>query len=221
MRRVRRSAAIALGVGLLLGSGAAAAGERIPPQRCSYDTYTWNVKLKRAVARRRVSHSYYDALTPEEVDPVTGCTVCREDQTRIALPSLPSFELCHKLAPRVRAALRHLLDRGVPIYEVAGYRVGKTRGDADAHGNRTRFSNHAFGIALDVNPAHNGLYDRCPVFGPGCRLIRGGRWRPGEARASLAPDGRIVRALKAAGLRWGGEIAGRQKDFMHFSPSGY
>jgi hypothetical protein len=31
----------------------------------------------------------------------------------------------------------------------------------------------------------------------------------------------VVRAFAAAGLRWGGAAAGEQKDFMHFSPSGY
>jgi hypothetical protein len=95
-----------------------------------------------------------------------------------------------------------------------------TRGDTDRHGNRTRYSNHAFGIALDINPEANGLYDRCPRFGPGCRLIKGGRWNPARP-ASLTADGPVVRALKNIGLRWGGQIEGRQKDFMHFSPTGY
>jgi hypothetical protein len=113
-----------------------------------------------------------------------------------------------------------LVGGGAPIQEVVGYHVGRTRGDPDQAGRRTGFSNHAYGIALDINPARNGLYDRCEVFGTGCRLIRGGAWRPDDPGA-LTADGPIVRRLAAAGFKWGGEIAGRQKDFMHFSPTGY
>jgi hypothetical protein len=96
-----------------------------------------------------------------------------------------------------------------------------TRGDADADGNRTLFSNHSFGIALDINEGHNGLYDQCLQFDGNCRLLRGGAWQPGVDPFSLSGDGIIVQALQSLGLSWGGEIAGRQKDFMHFSPTGY
>ena len=95
-----------------------------------------------------------------------------------------------------------------------------TRGPTDAEGLRTAFSNHSFGVALDVNAELNGLYDRCPSFGPDCRLLLGGRWQP-DAPGGLSADSAVVEALREAGLRWGGEIAGKQKDFMHFSPTGY
>ena len=190
------------------------------PRTCSYDTYTWNINLKRAVDRRTVIHSY-DALEKNEIDAQTGCSVCREDQRLIGLPPLKPFYICHVFASKVRRVLAELLEAGHPIVAVVGYRVGKTRGDADTDGNRTRFSNHSFGIALDINPDQNGLYDRCLEFGPSCRLIRGGPWRPGDIPGSLASDGAVVRAFKAAGFLWGGEIAGKQKDFMHVSPSGY
>lgn len=205
---------------VVLNSAAFAEGERITPLTCSYDSYSWNVQQKRAVARRSVSHAYA-SLNANEVDSVSGCSVCREDQVRIELPSVTPFEICHSLAARVKSVLLDLIDNGVPIHEVIGYRVGKTRGDVDEHGNRTRFSNHSFGIALDINPQHNGLYDHCPQFGPHCRLIRGGPWRPYINDASHASDGPVVLALQALGLRWGGTIAGKQKDFMHFSISGY
>jgi hypothetical protein len=54
-----------------------------------------------------------------------------------------------------------------------------------------------------------------------CQLLRGGLWRPGFDPYSLQQNGLIVRMLKEIGFKWGGEIEGRQKDFMHFSPSGY
>lgn len=95
-----------------------------------------------------------------------------------------------------------------------------TKGDVDALGHRTRFSNHSFGIAIDINEQQNGLYDRCIRFGPACRLRRGGVWNPDQA-GSLTRDSPVVKALGQIGLKWGGAIEGRQKDFMHFSPSGY
>jgi hypothetical protein len=98
--------------------------------------------------------------------------------------------------------------------------VGKTRGDVDANGVRTEFSNHSFGIALDINPGSNGLYENCIVFNQDCRLIRGGHRDPARAE-SLHAGSNIVRAIEDIGLKWGGEIDGKQKDFMHFSPTGY
>ena len=199
---------------------ASADGGRSTPSTCSYDTYKWNVQQKRAVEHRSVRHPYA-ALGSDEIDPASGCSVCREDQVRIELPSVTPFDLCHVFAARVKTVLLELIDDGVPVHEVVGYRVGRTRGDVDAEGNRTRFSNHSFGAALDINPQHNGLYDHCLRFGPHCRLIRGGPWQPGVSDASLTADGPVVHALQAIGLRWGGTIAGKQKDFMHFSVTGY
>jgi hypothetical protein len=57
-------------------------------------------------------------------------------------------------------------------------------------------------------------------FGPECRLIQGGVWIPG-GYGVLDRDAPIVRSMKEEGFRWGGEIAGKQKDFMHFSVTGY
>jgi hypothetical protein len=95
-----------------------------------------------------------------------------------------------------------------------------TKGPVDSAGNRTRFSYHSYGIALDINEDHNGLYENCVRFGPRCRLRRGGQWDPRQP-LSLTQDHPLVRALKRMGFKWGGEIAGKQKDFMHFSPYGY
>jgi hypothetical protein len=53
-----------------------------------------------------------------------------------------------------------------------------------------------------------------------CRLIRGGHWSPDTA-ASIQADSEILHAMESMDLKWGGEILGKQKDFMHFSPTGY
>ncbi len=83
------------------------------------------------------------------------------------------------------------------------------------------FSNHSYGIAIDINTDHNGLYGNCVEFGPQCQLIRGSLWRPGVDPYSLQLNGLVVKKLKEIGFKWGGEIKGKQKDFMHFSLSGY
>jgi hypothetical protein len=186
---------------------------------CTYRTYTWNVVARTAVDNRVVRHPY-SSVTEAETHAPTGCTVCQEDQVTIRLPDVPPFQVCRVLAPAIAEAVRAAVANGEPILTITGYRVGVTKGAADAQGNRTEFSLHSFGVALDVNERRNGLYDHCPVFGPSCRLLRGGPWRPGQA-GTIAEGSAIVRELVRIGLRWGGQIEGQQKDFMHFSPTGY
>ena len=186
---------------------------------CSYQTYSWNTVTKSAVKHTTVNKPFAE-LTDEEIDAYTGCSVCEQDQRSIAISPLKPFSICRVLAPRLRDTLEDLISQGEPLRLIVGYRVGKTRGDVDENGTRTRFSNHSFGIAIDVNPDSNGLYDNCLVFNGSCRLIRGGRWDPGQPE-SLTADSNIVHALEDLGLKWGGEIVGKQKDFMHFSPQGY
>lgn len=186
---------------------------------CSYRTFSWDTKTRTAVDPVTVIKPYTE-LTESEIDRFTGCSVCEQDQREISIPPLAPFKVCRLLATRLEHVLRKLIEQGYPIRKIIGYRVGKTRGDADGRGLRTRFSNHSYGIAIDINPDNNGLYDNCPAFAPDCRLIRGGHWNP-ERPESLRADDEIVSELEAIGLKWGGEIAGRQKDFMHFSPTGY
>lgn len=173
------------------------------PQQCSYDTYQWSTLKQRAVNRQQVSHPYSE-LRATEVDPLTGCSVCREDQVELVLPGIEPFLVCRVVAPAIEATLRELVEAGEPIQQVVAYRVGMTRGDADEHGLRTRFSNHSYGVAIDINPAHNGLYDRCITFGPHCRLVRGGAWQPLLQSASLSANGAVVTRFKKEGFKWGG-----------------
>lgn len=179
----------------------------------------WNVNQKGSVLKKIVQR-FREDLTPQETDFATGCTVCSEDQVLINISPLAPFSVCYKVATRVRGVLEDLLRRGTPILTVVGYRVIKSRGPVDSDGNRTELSNHSFGTAIDINPDLNGLYDNCVKFGPQCRLLRGGEWRTGVP-GTLERDGDVVLAFKAAGFRWGGEIEGKQKDFMHFSLTGY
>lgn len=186
---------------------------------CTYTTYQWNVYARKAVGHRKVVKSYGE-LSEAERDAQSGCSVCEEDQVALSFPGLKPFKVCKSVAPQVRDIIETLQRQRAPLVEVTGYRVGMTRGEIDSSGNRTGFSNHSFGVALDVNVGRNGLYEDCISFGSSCRLIMGGRWDPAHP-LSLTRDSTIVLEFKRNGFRWGGEIAGRQKDFMHFSPTGY
>ncbi len=198
-------------------AGTAQAGPA--PSQCTYEMQIWNVHQKGSITTKRVSHGY-DELTPQETDAVTKCTVCSEDQILISIPEIEPFSMCYRIAPGVQRALSYLKQKGAPIRTVVGYHVIKSRGPVDGNGNRTGFSNHSFGTAIDINPEQNGLYDNCILFGPQCRLLRGGDWRPGVP-GTLEKDSDIVTTIRREGFRWGGEIEGKQKDFMHFSLTGY
>ena len=189
-------------------------------QSCHYQDWRWNVNQKRAVQITHVVKNY-STLTAAERDAESGCTVCAEDQQIIRLQGLPEFSVCKKYATQIQDLLTRLIQQNEKIKSVTGYRVGRTRGEIDAQGNRTGFSNHSYGVAIDINAEHNGLYINCIQFGPQCQLSRGGPWRPGLDPYSLKKDGMVVLMFKNAGFKWGGEIQGQQKDFMHFSLSGY
>lgn len=187
---------------------------------CHYQTYQWNTITRKADNIRTVSRPY-SQLAPDEIDPQTGCTVCEEDQAELVIDGIPPVRVCKYVLQQFQFALREAVDSGFDINQLVGYRVGKTRGDVDINGRRTLFSHHAYGTALDVNPGSNGLYTNCLDFNEQCLLVRGGPWKPDGSNGSIRHDGVLVQSMKSAGFRWGGEIAGRQKDFMHFSLSGY
>lgn len=189
-----------------------------PSERCTYRPLVWSTAEGRSLPAAPVDEPR-SALEPGEMGPL-GCTPCAEDQREVTLSNGLAFALCHRIAEPVRRALEGALREGAILESVQGYRPIRSRGPIDGEGRRTVLSHHAYGVALDVNRAHNGLYGDCVAWGPSCRLLQGGRWRPGEDALSLHPDHPVVRALRDVGLQWGGAIAGRQKDYMHFSPDG-
>lgn len=187
---------------------------------CTYSTYQWNTVSKRAVNYHRVEKPW-SQLERREIDAMSGCSVCEQDQLVININGVKPFKLCHRIAHKAKQALLAARARGYEIKTVIAYRNGMTRGDPDVDGNRTEFSNHSFGIAIDVNQDSNGLYTNCFTWGPQCRLIRAGKWAPSQNPLSLTKDSALVVLMKEQGFLWGGEIKGRQKDFMHFSLTGY
>jgi hypothetical protein len=81
----------------------------------------------------------------------------------------------------------------------------------------SRWSEHAYGRAIDVNPIENPYVSGGRTSHPASRryLDRSHR-RPGMAYAG----GTLVEAFASIGWGWGGAWAGSVKDYQHFSASG-
>jgi hypothetical protein len=79
----------------------------------------------------------------------------------------------------------------------------------------TSWSNHAYGLAIDVNPVEN------PYVGCGLtrdptslRFVDRSRLRKGMVTPA------VIRAFRSIGWEWGGDWTGDTKDYMHFSHNG-
>ena len=78
------------------------------------------------------------------------------------------------------------------------------------------WSNHAYGLAVDINPRENPYVGCGQSNDPTAQSYRRrSRKRPGMI------GGRTVRAFAAAGWEWGGSWSGDTKDYMHFSHDGH
>jgi hypothetical protein len=79
-----------------------------------------------------------------------------------------------------------------------------------------RWSMHAYGLAIDVNPVENPYVSGSRVSPPaGRRYLERGTARPGMA----IDGGVLVRAFESRGWKWGGRWAGTP-DYQHFSTNG-
>jgi hypothetical protein len=79
-----------------------------------------------------------------------------------------------------------------------------------------RWSSHAFGLAIDVNPVENPYVEAGRVHPrAGRAYLTRKRVRPGMALSG----GLLVRAFAAVGWQWGGRWAG-SPDYQHFSKTG-
>jgi hypothetical protein len=79
-----------------------------------------------------------------------------------------------------------------------------------------RWSAHAYGKAIDVNPVENPYLDRGVVRPPaGRRYLDRSRVRPGMA----VGGGPLVRAFQRIGWSWGGRWTA-SPDYQHFSSTG-
>jgi len=185
---------------------------------CNYETWDWDTVQKKSVNHRKVKKSKSE-LDQAERGKTPGCSVCEEDQVEIHIESLPTFKVCKKLEEKITRSIRIAYSKGFPFESIVGYRVGKSKGPLNSFGQRTEFSNHSFGTAIDFNSEKNGLYDFCIRFGPDCKLLRGGLYKE-NVPGSITRESAIYQALTDEGMKWGGEMSGKQKDFMHFSLNG-
>jgi D-alanyl-D-alanine carboxypeptidase len=78
------------------------------------------------------------------------------------------------------------------------------------------WSNHAYGLAIDLNPVEN------PYVGCGMtrdptslRFVKRTPLRPGMVTPA------VIRAFASIGWEWGGAWTGETKDYMHFSHNGH
>ncbi|MFL5931991.1 MAG: M15 family metallopeptidase [Gaiellaceae bacterium] len=79
-----------------------------------------------------------------------------------------------------------------------------------------RWSEHAYGEAIDVNPVENPYLQASRVSPPaGRRFLDRSRARPGMA----VDGGVLVRAFESVGWKWGGRWSG-SRDYQHFSTTG-
>ncbi len=81
----------------------------------------------------------------------------------------------------------------------------------------TRWSEHAYGRAIDVNPIENPYVtgDGRVFHDASVPFVDRSPHRPGMA----VPGGELVEAFAAAGWGWGGFWSGA-RDYQHFSASG-
>jgi hypothetical protein len=128
-------------------------------------------------------------------------------------------------AQAILGVFRTLWEKRFPIRRLRP--VSEYRGDDDLSmaadntsafncrfvGGTTRWSMHAFGEAIDVNPVENPYVRGSTVSPPAGRAyVDRRRYRKGMAM----PNGVLVRAFAAAGWKWGASFG----DYQHFSTTG-
>ena len=141
-----------------------------------------------------------------------GELIVHRDHARRILAVLGKLFKARYLIERLRLvdAYRASDDRSMAANNTSAFNCRRVSGSS-------RWSEHAFGRAIDVNPLRN-LY-----VTPGGRVSPpAGRPYANRARraAGMIHGGdTVVRAFAAAGWRWGGYWSG-SKDYQHFSSTG-
>ena len=133
------------------------------------------------------------------------------------------------VAPRILVLLRRLhvdgfpIRRMVPVDAYGGSDFRSIEADNTSAFNcrpvdgTNRWSEHAYGRAIDVNPIENPYVTTAGTTSHAASraYLRRTPFRPGMAAAGHA----VVRAFDAIGWGWGGRWQG-VKDYQHFSASG-
>ena len=140
-------------------------------------------------------------------------------------PHVGRVVVARRLAPGIVRVFRTLWDARFPIRLLRP--VSAYRGSDDASmaadntsafncrfvGGTSRWSLHAYGEAIDVNPVENPYVRGATVSPPAGRAyLDRRRYRKGMA----IRDGVLVRAFAAEGWKWGASFG----DYQHFSTTG-
>jgi len=81
----------------------------------------------------------------------------------------------------------------------------------------TRWSNHAYGRAIDVNPIENPYVSGGTTSHPASRVYLD---RARHLRGTAYQGGALVEAFRSVGWGWGGTWSGSVRDYQHFSVNG-
>ena len=140
-------------------------------------------------------------------------------------PHVGRIVVAKRVAPSVVSVFRTLWQAKFPIRRLQP--VSAFRGSDDASmaadntsafncrfvGGTSRWSMHAYGEAVDINPVENPYVRGSTVSPPAGRALS----RPRPPRPGMAVrDGVLVRAFAAAGWKWGASFG----DYQHFSTTG-
>lgn len=206
-------------VALIVAGPAAAATERPAPFRAEITTLN---PAQRA------------AMTPAAWRP--GCPVGLKDLRRMAVSHWDFagrrrtgvIVVHHDAARAVRAAFRTMYRSRVAIRRMRPIEVYGGSDDRSVAADNTsafncrfvggtrRWSQHAYGRAIDINPRENPYVVGGRVSDPASRpFIRRRPHRKGMA----TPGGAMVGAFTRQGWGWGGRWRG-VKDYQHFSATG-
>ena len=166
-----------------------------------------------------------------------GCPVALDD-LRYVTVSFWGFDdtahtgelLVHRRAARdIVGVFRTLFRKRFPIEEMRVVRAEELEFPPTGDGNNTTsfvcrpsrgstsWSQHAYGLAIDVNPFHNP-YVKGDLVLPELASAYADRER-GRRAGMVLPDGPVVAAFSDIGWGWGGTWSS-PKDWMHFSANG-
>jgi D-alanyl-D-alanine carboxypeptidase len=219
MRSARLAAAILAVVVSLVAASAAAAGER--------PTFKGSIQELGPGVREWMTGISWRPSCPVPLDDLRLLSVTHWgfDGT-VKRGSLVVHE---DVADDVLAVMRRLFKAGFPIRRmvlVDRYGASDFRSiEADNTSafncryvdGTTRWSEHAYGRAIDVNPIEN------PYVTGGGMVAHDASWeyvdRSEQRKGMALPASAVVRAFAAIGWGWGGFWSGA-KDYQHFSASG-
>ncbi len=140
-------------------------------------------------------------------------------------PHMGSIVVARRVAPEIVTVFRKLWAAKFPIRRLRP--VSAYRGDDDRSmaadntsgfncrfvGGTSRWSQHAYGEAIDVNPVENPYVQGSRVSpAAGRRFLDRSRYRKGMALRG----GVLVRAFESVGWKWGASFG----DYQHFSTTG-